>query len=58
MALVGTQTGKKSVLKRAVEKAELERGSALGRGEVKRLHFSTGLIENSLFEQDLRETRL
>lgn len=58
MALVGTQTGKKSVLKRTVEKAEPERGSALGRGKVKGPHFSTGPIENSSFEQDLRETRL
>lgn len=50
MALIGTQTEKKSVLTRAVEKPEQERGSALGRGKVEGLHFSTGPTENSSFE--------
>lgn len=57
LALIGTQTEKKSVLTRAVEKPEQERGSALGRGKVEGLHFSTGPTENSSFEQDLRERR-
>lgn len=53
---VATQTGKKFMVRRAVEENRAGKCSALGCGRVEGLQFSAGPTENMSFEQDLRET--
>lgn len=53
LVLVGTQTGKKSVLKRAMEKQSRKEGQRAGRDRVEGPHLSTGPTENMSFEGDL-----